>query len=225
MKLSTQLITLAASTLALTSTAHAGGLGIGTALFDEMIPVFGPGIQTMSDPGVGDFYADMGMTISATETLFLGSGNSEGDFGGFSIEGTQGPAFLSFWDTTAGGTVSFTFDNPVDFLVDLITSSCCETDDVVCTVTTMRDGVIVESEILTLSVPTGDPDGQSIFRRYDGADTFHFQLAPNSNRVFAFDWIEWQHLGCGIGDINQDGSLNFLDISAYLAEFSQGCPE
>tara|TARA_R110002072_G_scaffold42819_4_gene120703 strand:+ start:708 stop:1385 length:678 start_codon:yes stop_codon:yes gene_type:complete len=225
MKKITQFLAVTASTLAITSAAHAGGLGIGVALFDEMIPVFGPGQHDMATPGVGSFYDDMGMTISATETLFLGTGNSQGDIGGFSIEGTNGPAFLSLYDPQAGGTVSFTFDNPVDFLVDLITSSCCETDDIVCTVTTMRNGVIVESEILTLSVPTGDPDGQSIFRRYDGADTFHFQLAPNSNRVFAFDWIEWQHRGCGIGDINEDGALNFLDISAYIAEFSQGCPE
>tara|TARA_R110000868_G_scaffold241497_2_gene496268 strand:- start:213 stop:890 length:678 start_codon:yes stop_codon:yes gene_type:complete len=225
MKKITQFLAVTASTLAITSAAHAGGVGYGIAIFDDMIPVYGPGILTMSDPGVGDFYADMGMTISATENLYLGNGVSQGDFGGFSIEGTNGPAFLSLYEPQAGGTVSFTFDNPVDFFIDMIISSCCETDDVVCTVTTLRDGVIVESEILTLTVPVGDPDGQSIFRQYLNADTFHFQLAPNSSRIFAFDYFEWQHLGCGIGDINQDGALNFLDISAYLAEFSQGCPE
>ncbi len=212
-----------ATAAAFASPAVAGGPGFGIALFDEMIPVFGPGILDFSTPGIGDFYADMGMTISSTESLYLGNGVSQGDSGNFDIEGTQGPAFLSLFSPAAGGTVTFTFDGPVNFLIDLIVTQQGGTEDVICTVTTLNDGVIVDTEILTLPNPAGDPDGQAIFRQWNNADTFHFQLAPNSNRILAFDYIEWQHLSCGIADLNNDGSLNFLDVSAYLAEYGQGC--
>lgn len=211
-----------AAAAALTAPALAGGPGSGIALFDEMIPVFGSGNITMSDPGVGDFYP--GMMISSTEELFLGNGNSAGDNGGFNIEGTNGPAFLSLFSSAPGGTVTFSFDGPVNFLVDLIVTTAGGTDDVICTVTTLNSGEIVDSEILTLPNPAGDPDGQSFFRSWNNADTFHFQLAPNSNRVLAFDFIEWFNLTCGAGDINQDGSLDFFDVSAYLNLFSDGCP-
>jgi hypothetical protein len=200
-----------------------GGPGTGIAIFDEMIPVFGPGSLDFSTPGIGDFYADMGMTISSNETLWLGNGVSQGDFGNFDIEGTNGPAFLSLWDSAAGGTVTFTFDGPVDFLVDLIHTSLGGTEDVICTVTTLRDGSIVDHEIITIPHVAGDPDGIAFFRQWNNADTFHFQLAPNSKRAFAVDFIEWQHLTCGIADLNDDGRLNFLDVSAYLAEYGDGC--
>jgi hypothetical protein len=216
-------LAIAAAAAAITAPAIAGGPGTGIAIFDEMIPVFGPGSLDFSTPGIGDFYADMGMTISSTELLFLGNGVSQGDAGNFDIEGTNGPAFISLFSTSAGGTVTFTFDGPVNLLVDLIVTQQGGTDDVICTVTTMNDGVIVDTEILTLPNPAGDPDGQALFRQWDNADTFHFQLAPNSNRVLAFDFIEWAHLSCGIADINDDGSLNFLDVSAYLAEYGMGC--
>lgn len=212
-----------ATAAAFASPSIAGGPGFGIALFDEMIPFFGPGPLDFSTPGIGDFYADMGMTISSNETLWLGDGVSQGDFGNFDIEGTNGPAFLSLWSSEPGGTVTFTFDGPVNFLVDLIHTSIAGTDDVICTVTTLRDGSIVDHEIITIPHVDGDPDGISFFRQWSNADTFHFQLAPNSKRVFAFDFIEWQHLSCGIADLNNDGSLNFLDVSAYLAEYGQGC--
>ncbi len=212
-----------AAAAALTAPAIAGGPGVGIALFDEMIPIFGPGSLDFSTPGIGDFYADMGMTISSTEPLWLGDGVSQTDFGNFDIEGTNGPAFLSLWDPAVGGTVTFTFDGPVDFFIDLIVTQQGGSDDVICTVTTLNDGLVVDTEILTLANPAGDPDGQAIFRQWNNADTFHFQLAPNSNRVLAFDFVEWRKLSCGLADINDDGRLNFLDVSAYLAEFAMGC--
>lgn len=215
----------AAAIAAITAPALGGGTGVRVVLFDEMIPVFGPGPLEISDPGVGDFYAGPGgMTISSTEQLYLGNGNSAGDFGGFNIEGTNGPAFLSLFSSAPGGTVTFSFDGPVSFLIDLIVTDIGITDDVICTVTTLNSGEIVDSEILTLPNPTGAPDGQILFRQWNNADTIHFQLAPNSNRVFAFDFIEWSNLDCGMGDLNQDGNLDFFDVSAYLNLFSDGCP-
>ncbi len=212
-----------AAAAALTAPAIAGGPGSGIALFDEMIPFFGPGSLDFSTPGIGDFYADMGMTISSNETLWLGNGVSQGDFGNFDVEGTNGPAFLSLWEPADGGSVTFTFDGPVNFLVDLIHSSLGGTEDIICTVTTLRDGSIVDHEIIVIEHVADDPDGIPFFRQWNNADTFHFQLAPNSKRALAFDYIEWDHLSCGIADLNDDGSLNFLDVSAYLAEYGMGC--
>jgi len=212
--------------MALSSTAQAGGLGSGLVDFEDALAFFGPGEIDVAASGLDTFYAADGMTISASEPLWMGNGVSNGDFGTFRIEGSSGPGFLALFDgTEVGGTVTFTFDGPVNFLIDLIITSVLGTQPVECTVTTMLDGSIVDHEVLTLTPISGDPDGQVFFRLFSNADTFHFQLSPSSNRVLAFDFIEWTNLSCGLGDINQDGFLNFGDISAFLLEYGAGCNE
>ena len=212
--------TLAA--LSLSTAALAGG-GTGLVDFEDAVAWFGPGANDMSMTGLDTFYAGQGMTMSCNETVWVGDGVSQGDAGNFDIEGTEGPGYLALWDTTPGGTMTFTFDRPVNFLIDLLFSGITGEGDVICTMTSWRNGVLVDHEILTQANPFGDPDGIFLFRQFDNADTFQFQLAPNSERVMGFDYIEWEEVGCGVADINGDGFIDFIDISAFLSSYDDGC--
>lgn len=212
--------------LSLGTTALAGGPATGLVDFEDAEAFFGPGPYDLDASGLGTFYSGLGMTMSSSERIYIGNGVSQGDFGFFQIEGTFGPSFLAIFDDLSdGGTLTYTFDRPVDFLVDLILTGVLGEDELVCTVTTSNKGVLVDHEIIMMPTPVGDPDGQSFFRRFDGADTFQFQIAPGTHRVLGFDFIEWQEVGCGVADINGDGFIDFIDISAFLGSYEDGCIE
>lgn len=214
-------ITIAA---AVASQALAGG-GTNVINFDDMLADNGPGSVNMSQAANKYYYTSQGMTMSASEDLYLGNGVSQGDFGGFLIEGTDGPAFLALYETAVGGTVTLSFGTEVSVMIDLIVSDAGGTDAIIATATATSRGELVETDVIALTSPIGDPDGRSFSYLYHNIDTIQFTLAPNSNRILAFDNIRWNQTGCGIADINGDGFLDFFDISDYLLLYSNGCPE
>jgi len=195
--------------------------------FEELYTTYGSGFGNFNAPAIADFYSDQGLTMSASEPIWIGDGVSQGDSGGFQIEGSNSPAYISLASGGPGGTLAFSFENPVDLELDLITTAVIPLD-VPIQVTLMRNGKILQSTLDIFGAPSfGDPDGRVHQRTYSNVDMVQFMITNDSAHAIAFDNLQFQEVGagCSIADLNEDGSLNFLDVSEFLRIFGEGCPE
>lgn len=173
------LVVLAGATLANVAGAE-------TINFDDLLNHYVSGPQDTAG-AFGSFYADRGMIMSARDTLWLGNGLAAGDTGNFSIDGTNGPGFISLFVPNAEGWVTFSFNSTVNISMDLIATFEGNGGDVLFNVIGSQNGDEVINSFETLTDPVGDPDGEATSYNFSGVDSLTFQLGPNSDRVLAFD--------------------------------------
>lgn len=195
--------------------------------FEDLYTTYGSGFGNFNAPAISEFYDAQGLTMSATEPIWIGDGVSQGDTGGFKIEGSNSPAYIALASGGPGGTLVFSFDVAVDLEIDLITTSVISID-VPLQVTLMRDGKILQSTLDVFGAPDpGDPDGRVHHRSYAGVDMVQLMITNDSAHAIAFDNLQFEEVSgaCSIADLNEDGSLNFLDVSEFLRIFGEGCPE
>jgi hypothetical protein len=198
----------------------------GVVTFEDLVMTQGTGFNNFNLPEIADNYTALGMTMSASELIWIGNGVSQGDAGSFLIEGSNSPAYIALASGGPGGTLAFSFVTPVDLTLDLITTSVISID-VPIQVTLMRGGMILDSTLDVFGAPSpGDPDGRVHHRSYQNVDMVQFMVTDDNAHAIAFDNLQITDApgGCSVADLNEDGSLNFLDVSAFLEIYGQGCP-
>lgn len=203
--------------------ALAGSAAAQVIDFEDALLNLGAG-QHVTNDDLGHFYADEGLTISSPDNMWIGNGLAAGDHGDFDIDGTNGPAFISLYLGNPGDKVVFTFNRRVHFDLDMIASANGDGLDVRVVTTTYRNGLIVHQQFHLINNPVGDPDGQPRLIGFADIDAVEFRLEHDSDRVLAFDNLRITTVSCGPADINQDGVLDFFDVSAYIQQFTGGCP-
>ena len=197
-----------------------------TINFDDLYALLGHGVVDTYDD-VAPHYQSLGITISSDEPLVLGGGNTNGDPGGFGIDGTNGPSFLAMFYTTPGGTITFSFDQRSDVSLDTILGDNIGGESTLYTVRGYRDGNPVFAHGRIFVNPEGSEDGEVHSYSFKDIDTLVFELRDTSWRVLAFDNIVFNPSGqpreCR-ADFNDDGETDFFDLSQFLQELSAGCP-
>ncbi len=157
-----------------------------------------------------DRYAGIGVTFVGTDDSSTWAGNSNGDPGGWDLEGTNGPAFAGFNGASYGVTVLF--DSDVSgFSLDVSRSSGSSDGDV--TVEGYNDGLLVDSMTVTL----GDINIWSTLSLNGSIDEVVLFGTGSGFHPFGVDNLQWSAGSDCPWDLNNDGVVGPPDLAALLA--------
>ncbi len=138
-------------------------------------------------------YADLGIHFQTVDDGSTWDGISNGDPGGWALEGTNGPTFLGF--NGASYSLGCTFDNIVSDLQMDVARSAGSIDGVF-VLEGLRDGEVVE----TVRVTLGGINQWSTARLTEAVDGARWTGEGSSFHPFGVDNVQWTPGGGACGD-------------------------
>lgn len=136
---------------------------------------------------VGEEYADLGVHFLPTDDGAVWDGVTNGDVGGWGLEGTNGSAFLGF--NGPSYEMAVLFDGPVrDVSFDVSRSNYSSTGDTV-TLTGFRDGTLVEEVTVVLD---GLNDWQTVQLTSSVDEIQWFGTGLSFFHWFGVDNLSWE---------------------------------